>query len=48
MSDEERNNWILIKEKLEEKGTTDNHFYKRACTIADGGEDPYDGGFKTT
>ena len=48
MSDEERSNWILIKHKLEENGTTDNLFYKRACAIADGRNDPLKDTFKTT
>ncbi len=48
MSDEERSNWILIKHKLEENGTTDNFFYKRACAIAEGSDDPFDTAFKTT
>ena len=47
MSDEERSNWILIKHKLEENGTTDNFFYKRACAIADGRVDPIKDTFKT-
>ena len=36
MSEEERANWQRIKETMEEKGSTDNFFYKRACAIVDG------------
>ena len=34
-----RENWIKIKAALEEAGKTDSLFYKRAATIAAGGED---------
>ena len=40
MSEEERANWQRIKETMEEKGSTDNFFYKRACAIVDGKSDP--------
>jgi len=40
MSDEERANWQRIKDTFEEKGTTDNFFYKRAVAICEGKEDP--------
>ena len=40
MTDEERANWQLIKDKMEESGNTDNMFYKRAVVIANGGDDP--------
>ena len=42
MSEEERNNWQRIKDAMEEKGTTDNYFYKRACAIVEGKKDPLD------
>ena len=31
MSEDEKANWQKIKDVMEEKGTTDNMFYKRAC-----------------
>ena len=40
MSEEELANWQRIKDTMEEKGTTDNYFYKRAVTICAGGKDP--------
>jgi hypothetical protein len=40
MSGEEKANWLKIKEAMEEKGTTDNFFYKRACAIVGGKPDP--------
>jgi hypothetical protein len=40
MKDEERANWQRIKESMEEKGTTDNYFYKRAVAICEGKDDP--------
>ena len=40
MSEEERANWQRIKYTMEEKGSTDNFFYKRACAIVDGKSDP--------
>ena len=36
----ELENWQRIKDKMEESGTTDNHFYRRACAILATGEDP--------
>ena len=36
----ERENWERIKDKMEESGTTDNFFYKRACAILAGNADP--------
>ena len=40
MSEEERANWQRIKDTMEEKGTTDNFFYKRAVAIVEGKNDP--------
>ncbi len=40
MSDEERNNWVLVKEALEKADKTDCYFYKRAVAIVGGGDDP--------
>jgi len=40
MSQEERDNWQRIKDSMEEKGTTDNYFYKRAVAICEGKDDP--------
>jgi hypothetical protein len=40
MSEKELSNWKKIKDVMEEKGTTDNMFYKRACAIVDGKSDP--------
>jgi hypothetical protein len=40
MSEDERANWQRIKDVMEEKGTTDNFFYKRAVAILEGREDP--------
>jgi len=42
MSKEELANWQRIKDVMEEKGTTDNMFYKRAAAIVEGKEDPLD------
>ena len=42
MSKEELANWQRIKDVMEEKGTTENMFYKRACAIVDGKDDPLD------
>ena len=36
----ELSNWQTIKDKMEESGSTDNQFYRRACIIVAGGEDP--------
>ena len=40
MDEEALNNWQKIKDKLEESGCTDNHYYRRACVIVKGGADP--------
>ena len=40
MSKDELDNWQRIKDSMEEKGTTDNYFYKRACAIVSGQPDP--------
>ena len=40
MSEEELANWQRIKDSMEENGSTDNFFYKRACAIIDGKPDP--------
>ena len=40
MHPDELQNWKIIKEKIEENGTTDNYFYKRACAIVSGQPDP--------
>ena len=40
MSTEERDNWLKVKEALEEADKTDCYYYKRAVAIANGGEDP--------
>jgi len=40
MTKDEKANWQKIKDVMEEKGTTDNMFYKRACAIVDGKRDP--------
>jgi len=40
MSEEERTNWQRVKDVMEEKGATDNFFYKRAVAICEGKEDP--------
>lgn len=42
MSEEELANWKLIKDTMERDGNTDNMFYKRACAIVDGKDDPLD------
>ncbi len=39
MSEQERENWIKVKEALEEADKTDCYFYKRAAAIAEGGDD---------
>ena len=33
-------NWVKVKETLEESGNTNNFFYKRALQILATGEDP--------
>jgi hypothetical protein len=40
MSKEERENWQRIKDAMEESGNTENHYYKRACAILSGEDDP--------
>lgn len=40
MDQRERNNWTKVKVALEKDGKTDTYMYKRACVIADGGDDP--------
>ena len=35
-------NWVRVKEYLEESGNTDNFYYRRACAIVSGGPDPMD------
>ena len=40
MNDEERNNWVLVKEALEKADKTDCYYYKRAVAIVDGNDDP--------
>ena len=33
-------NWVRVKETLEECGNTDNFYYRRACAIVSGQPDP--------
>ena len=33
-------NWGRVKEALEESGSTDNFYYRRACAIVSGVPDP--------
>ena len=40
MHPEEFNNWVKVKNVLEESGKTDNMFYKRACIILQTKQDP--------
>ena len=40
MDKTELENWQRIKDKMEESGSTDNFFYKRACAIVAGKNDP--------
>ena len=40
MTESEIKNWERIKNLMEEKGTTENYFYKRACAIVSGLPDP--------
>lgn len=35
-------NWMRIKKTLQESGNIDNFFYKRACAIVSGLQDPMD------
>jgi len=41
MDQETYNNWKKIKEMMEEKGTTNNNFYKRAVEIMITKKDPF-------
>ena len=40
MDDHTYENWVRVKESLEESGKTDNMFYQRACAIVKGEKDP--------
>ena len=40
MDKESLDNWQTIKDKLEEAGKTDNQYYRRACAIVAGKDDP--------
>ena len=40
MHPDEYANWVRIKLAFEEKGTTNNYFYTRACAIVGGQPDP--------
>ncbi len=42
MDKETMDNWLRIKESLEEAGATENFYYQRACAIVAGGKDPID------
>ena len=42
MTESEIRNWERIKNLMEEKGTTENYFYKRAVAILSGRADPHD------
>ena len=35
-------NWVKVKEALEESGNIENFYYKRACAIIEGQPDPMD------
>ena len=35
-------NWVKVKEIMEESGNTENFYYKRACAIVEGQPDPID------
>ena len=35
-------NWVRVKEALEESGSTQNFYYRRACAIVGGLPDPMD------
>jgi hypothetical protein len=35
-------NWVRVKEALEESGSTENFYYRRACAIVGGLPDPMD------
>lgn len=40
MDKQEKENWERIKAAMEKSGSTDNHYYKRACAIIAGSPDP--------
>ncbi len=42
MDKTEFENWVKVKEALEEAGKTDSFFYKRALAILAGENDPLD------
>ena len=42
MSEEERSNWVKVKQALEEAGKEDCMYYQRACALLDGKVDPLD------
>ena len=42
MTKTEIKNWERIKDLMEEKGTTDNYFYKLAIARLSGRKDPWD------
>ena len=42
MHPDELANWVRIKEKFEQNGTTDNFYYVSACAIVSGLPDPMD------
>ena len=41
MTKDEYNNWVKIKEALEEADKTDTYYYKRAVAILNGEKDPH-------
>ena len=40
MDQHEKDNWLKVQKYMEEKGATDNMFYKRAVAINRGEDDP--------
>ena len=42
MTPEQRENWEKIKKYMEKHGKTDNDYYKRACLICKGSDDPHE------
>ena len=42
MDKTEIDNWLKVKEALEEAGKTDSYYYKRAVAIIAGENDPLD------
>jgi hypothetical protein len=42
MDDHTYNNWVKIKQVMEESGNTSNQFYYRACEIMKTRKDPLD------